>query len=165
MIPVADLPALIQQCAPQVAACTVQSFIQVESSYKPFTLNVNGSQVLARPPRNMSEAISWAQWLIEHGYSVDMGYCQINSQHIRNPRSPAYRMTAEQILDPCTNLRICNHIIASDYQRALKIYKDPQKALHAAASAFNTGNYRKGFSNGYVQRVYNAAKSLCGVQS
>ena len=147
------LEQLIQQCAPQVAPSTLLAIIQVESSGNPWALNVNGKQRLTRQPRSPEEAIAWARWLIERGHSVDLGLTQVNSQHLRR-----FGLSAETLLEPCTNIAAGAWILTENYSAASRKYNDDQEALRAALSAYNTGNHQAGIKNGYVGKVNRAAQ-------
>src|SRR5699024_1664981 len=57
------------------------------------------------------------------------------------------------VFDPCTNLKAAQTVLSECYGRALKRYSDPQQAVRAALSCYNTGNFDRGFSNGYVGKV------------
>ncbi len=48
------------------------------------------------------------------------------------------------------------------YARAVKRYGYGQRALLAAVSAYNTGNFQAGFKNGYVARVVAATQMNTG---
>lgn len=146
------LEQLILACAPQVAPSTMAAIVRVESGGKPHALNVNGERKLARQPRNAEEATAWARWLVARGYSVDMGLAQINSGNLAR-----LGLTPAQLFDPCTNLKAGAKILTENYLGAARQYGGGQHALRAALSAYNTGNYRAGLSNGYVAKVTAAA--------
>ena len=149
------LEQLIVTCAPQVAPTTMMAIVRVESGGKPYVINVNGDQKLQRQPRDAEEATQWANWLVSRGYSVDMGLAQINSANLhRLGLSPA------QLFDPCINLKAGAQILTSNYLGAVQRYGSGQTALHAAISAYNTGNHQSGFANGYVAKVAGAATPL-----
>jgi type IV secretion system protein VirB1 len=147
-----DLPTLIQECAPNVAMNTVTAIMRPESSFQPHAINVNGQKRLARQPRSREEAVAWSKWLINQGYSVDMGLMQINSKNIQRLGIPV-----EHIFEPCTNINTGAKILTENYGRAVSRYGQGKTALLSAVSAYNTGNFRDGFSNGYVQKVVKAA--------
>ena len=142
------LEQLLTECAPNVAPDTMSAIVRVESGGNPIAMNVNGGQRLARQPANRDEALAWATWLIAHGYSVDLGMAQVNSRNL-----PRLGVTAEQMFEPCDNLKAGARILAENYAGASKQYGEGQKALRAAISAYNTGNYKNGFTNGYVAKV------------
>lgn len=146
MIP--GLEQLVLHCAPNVAAPTMMAIVRVESGGNPLALNVNGNRRLARQPYSRGEAIAWSDWLIRNGYSVDLGLAQINSGNLRR-----LGMTHEQMFDPCLNLRAGARILTENYVEASQKYGAGQTALRASISAYNTGNHRDGFANGYVSKV------------
>ena len=153
-------PALIQQCAPQVAPQTVAAVIRTESGGNPLAININYKKArLARRPANRIEAIGWAKWLIQHGYNIDMGLMQVNSQHL-----PRLGLSVESLFEPCTNMRVGSDILTKNYLKARTKYGSGQHALYASLSAYNTGHFERGFRNGYVNRVYNNAGKPIVVQ-
>jgi type IV secretion system protein VirB1 len=143
-----NLHDVIRRCAPTVAPATVLAIMRTESGFRPFALNVNGNHRLQRAPRSEAEAISWSTWLIAQGYSVDMGLMQINSRNLTRLKS-----TPAEIFDPCQNIRAGATILIEQYGRAAAKHGSGNTALLAAISAYNTGNFRDGFRNGYVSKV------------
>lgn len=146
------LEQLIIQCAPNVAPTTMMAIIKVESGGNPLAINVNGKQRLARQPSSVIEAVAWAGWLIDKGYSVDLGLAQVNSRHLQRLGLPPQAM-----FEPCYNIAAGAQILTENYANASKKFGSGQAALRAAISAYNTGNHSSGFSNGYVQKVAVAA--------
>ncbi|MBV2235898.1 MAG: lytic transglycosylase domain-containing protein [Sterolibacterium sp.] len=146
------LEQLLLHCAPNVAPTTMMAIIKVESGGRPWALNVNGKQRLARQPASASEAVSWAEWLIAKGYSVDLGLAQVNSRHLQR-----FALTPQQLLDPCINIAAGAQILSENYAGASRKYGSGQQALRAAISAYNTGNHTRGLTNGYVRKVSAAA--------
>jgi type IV secretion system protein VirB1 len=145
------LPSLefMQQCAPNVAPQTIAAIIQVESGGNAFALGVNGP-IRNRPhPQSLQEAAALARYYMSLGYTVDLGLMQINSTNLRG-----LGYSIEQVLEPCNNLRAGNRILSRGYAGAIKRYGQGQDALKAALSAYNTGNYERGFRNGYVAKYY-----------
>lgn len=130
------------------------AIVRVESGGNPLAMNVNGSQHLARQPANKNEAVRWASWLLARGYSVDMGLAQVNSRNL-----PRLGVSAEQMFEPCDNLNSGARILAENYSDAAQRFGPGKQALHAALSAYNTGNYRSGIANGYVAKVTVAASA------
>jgi type IV secretion system protein VirB1 len=51
-------------------------------------------------------------------------------------------------------LKAGSRILARGYAGATKHFGPGQDALKAALSAYNTGNYERGFQNGYVAKYY-----------
>ena len=143
-------------CAPQVAPQTIEAIIGVESSGDPLAIHVNSRTKVSFPkPRSREQAIKIANRLITAGYSVDCGLMQVNSQHL----SPS-GITTSDLFDPCKNIRVGAKILTDDYTTAASIYRPGQRALLAALSAYNTGNFKSGFYNGYVARYLNGPKSF-----
>ncbi len=149
------LEQLVAQCAPNVAPVTMMAIIRVESGGNPLALNVNGKQRLARQPASLLEALAWADWLIQKGYSIDMGLAQVNSRHLQR-----FGLTPQTLFEPCYNIFIGARILTENYANATRKFSDNQAALRAAISAYNTGNHSAGFSNGYVRKVTAAASKI-----
>lgn len=148
------LEQLIVQCAPAVAPATMAAIVRVESGGNPLAINVNGSQRLARQPSNRKEAAGWAAWLVSRGYSVDLGLAQINSRNLAR-----LGVSSDQMFEPCDNLQAGSRILSENYAGATQKFGAGQTALRAAISAYNTGNYRSGLANGYVDKVAASAGS------
>jgi type IV secretion system protein VirB1 len=143
------IPPALLACAPNVAPITLQAIVRVESGGNPLALNINGVRVQPPSPRDASEAAQVAKSYITRGYSVDIGLMQVNSRNLA-----ALGITVEQVLDPCTNIRAAATILTADYAQAARTRGDGQSALRAALSDYNTGDFYRGFANGYVARYY-----------
>lgn len=135
-------------CAPNVAPSTLHSVMSTESAGNEYAIGVNGDEHLARQPANQREAIAWARWLLTNGRSFGAGLMQIDTQNWNR-----FGLTPETVFDPCTNVRIGGRILTDNYVRAMKVYGPGTKALLAAISAYNTGDFERGYSNGYVGKV------------
>lgn len=142
---------LILACAPQVAPETVQHIIHVESRGNPLAINVNARKGQERPryrqPATAAEAIEVVTPLIAAGYSVDLGLMQVNSKNL-----PKLGYSVAEMFEPCTNISAGAQILTTFYRSASSQYQAGQPALLAALSAYNTGDFRKGFANKYVDR-------------
>jgi len=151
---------MIQQCAaPHVSPQTMQALMHVESSFDPYAIGYkivrkSDRQVfnLDARPRTRDQAIGWAKWLLQNGYVFDAGTAQVNSSNFKR-----YGVTVEAAFDACTSIRVGSLILSDCYQRALPRYKEPQLALRAALSCYQSGNFTTGFRTGYVQKVVAAA--------
>lgn len=126
----------------------MEAIIRTESGFNPLALHVNGHFHLAAAPRTALEAAAWAKWLIGQGYSVDLGLMQVNSNNLRR-----LGMTETDAFDSCQNLRAGARILTENYVKAAQTGGLGTQALLQAISAYNTGNFRDGFRNGYVARV------------
>lgn len=153
-----DFIALAQQCAPLVAPQTMAAIVKTESAFRPLAIGVNKAGRLARQPKTVEEAVVTAKWLIDNGYNIDLGLGQVNSANLRKTG-----LTVNDAFDPCKNLAASAMILQGNYENASRRIVGKQAALHAAISAYNTGNFTAGFSNGYVQRVLNNAGTTTSV--
>lgn len=152
-----DFVALAQQCAPLVAPQTMAAIVKTESGFRPLAININGGGRLERQPSTKAEAVATAQWLIDRGYSIDMGLGQVNSKNL-----PGLGITLDDVFEPCANLTAAATILHGNYQAASRQVGEGQTALRAALSAYNTGSFSRGFANGYVQTVLNNAATTPG---
>ena len=143
-----DLAQLYEQCAPNVAPQTLAAIVRVESGGNPWRIGINGDYVLPRQPVNQAEAISKANRLINMGYNIDMGLMQVNIKNLN-----ALKLSVEQVFDPCTNIKAGAQILQDFYQKSVNEMGQGQQSLRRAISAYNTGNFSKGFANGYVAKV------------
>lgn len=167
---------LMAACAPNVAPVTLEKIIQVESRGNPLAVNANVKWVIVRdkdgkpvmvitedgqikPKRKkvtfkspieiktVQDAVTVTYMAIDAGHSVDMGYMQVNSRNLK-----ALGYTVEDMFKPCKNLAAGTRVLTAFYSNALPKYPNEQAALRAALSAYNTGDFDKGFINGYVTR-------------
>lgn len=153
-----DVASLVMACAPFVEPSMALAIIQVESRRNPLAIGVSrGQSAIPGPvPRpkasNKAEAIAVSKKLISQGYSVDMGLMQVNSGNLKR-----LGVTVEQLFDPCSNIYIGATVLWRFHNQAVKKLGEPslQTALNAI-SAYNTGNFRAGYSNGYVRKVVEA---------
>lgn len=148
-----DFNALVTECAPWVAPQTMAAIVKTESQFNPLAININGKAKLERQPSTKEEAVVTAKWLITNHYNIDMGLGQVNSVNLTKTN-----LSVDDAFDPCKNLAAAATILQWNYESASKSIPDEQAALHAAISAYNTGSFTKGFSNGYVQKVVNNAQ-------
>ena len=123
--------------------------MRVESGGHAFAINVNGAGSEPPPAATAAEAVAIAESWIARGYSVDLGLMQVNNRNLQ-----ILGFTVAQMFDPCTNIEAGASILTADYLTALSGRPNPQDALKAALSAYNTGNFERGFYNGYVAKYY-----------
>lgn len=133
-------------CAPNVAPQTIEQIITVESSGNPLAINVNKGR-LARKPSDAADAAALARDYIAKGYSVDLGLMQVNSRNL-----PRLGYSVEDMFEPCKNIAAGARVLTAFYAAAKPKYADEQSALRAALSAYNTGNFVDGFTNGYLAK-------------
>ena len=151
-----DISMLLQTCAPHVHQQTMAAIVKTESGFKPFAIGINKSEVkLARQPANKQEAVTTAKWLISNGYNIDMGMAQINSANMK-----WLGVSVDDLFDPCKNVSAGAKILLNNYVDAFKKIGEPQNALRAALSSYNTGNATAGIKNGYVAKVTAASVTV-----
>jgi len=132
------------------------AIVKTESGFKPFSIGVNKSEVkLIRQPANKQEAVTTAKWLISNGYNIDMGMAQINSANMK-----WLGVSIDDLFDPCKNVAAGAKILLNNYIDAFKKIDEPQDALRAALSSYNTGNATAGIKNGYVAKVTAASVTV-----
>ena len=101
--------------------------------------------------KTQAEAAEQARDLIEKGYSIDVGLMQVNSRNLAR-----FGVDWEQAFDLCGNIeagtRVYQEIVAQ-VARQPQVYRTADQQLQAVLSAYNTGSFTQGFTNGYVARV------------
>lgn len=142
---------MVQACAPGVAPGTMQRVIWIESRNNPLAIGVNHGR-LPRKPRDAADAAALARAAIQQGYSVDLGLMQVNSNNLAK-----LGYSVEDMFDPCKNLAAGARVLTDFFLSAKPRFADDQAALRAALSAYNTGSYSRGFSNGYVAQYVGAS--------
>lgn len=144
-----DLIDLAKKCSPTVAPTTMVTLVRTESKGNPLAIGLNGARLKAQP-KTESQAVAWVKYLDKNGYNFDVGLGQVNIANIRK-----YKLKPEDLLQPCLNLQVSGYILTQNYIKAKKTTNDPQIALRKALSAYNTGNQKSGFYNGYLVKVLN----------
>jgi type IV secretion system protein VirB1 len=143
------IAAALLACAANVAPITLEAVVRVESHGNPLAMNVNHLVGPQPRPATLAEAVAVARSYVARGYNVDLGLMQVNSRNL-----PALGISIEQVLDPCTNVKAGAAILTANYAEAVRSRGEGQGALQAALSAYNTGNFSRGFENGYVAKYY-----------
>lgn len=145
----ANLAALALACAPNIHPVTLDALIRHESGARQYAIGVNRKgKALPQQPHDLEAASQAAEKLIAQGIDFDAGLGQIN---VRN--WDWLGLTSTTVFDPCRNLAAAQTVLSDCYARALDSHRDQQQALRAALSCYNTGNFRRGFANGYVGKV------------
>lgn len=151
---IAELAALALSCAPNIHPITLQALVQHESRTRQYAIGVNRKgKHLPRQPRTLAEATEAAERLIDQGIDFDAELGQIN---VRN--WAWLKLNTATVFDPCLNLAAAQTVLIDCYARAVPGHTDPQQALRAALSCYNTGNFSRGFTNGYVGKVLTQAQ-------
>jgi type IV secretion system protein VirB1 len=135
--------ALMEQCAPQIASVTMAAIVQQESGGNPLALHDNTSGK-SYAPAAVAEAAQLARELINQGHSVDIGLAQINSRNL-----PGLKLSVDQALDPCANLRAAQTVLMDGWMRS--------GDLRATLSVYNTGRLRSPVGMAYGEKVFGNA--------
>ncbi len=144
-----ELATLALACAPNIHPVTLDALIRHESGARQYAIGVNRKgKALPQQPHDLEAARQAAEDLIAGSIDFDAGLGQIN---VRN--WAWLGLTSTTVFDPCQNLAATQAILSACYARALSTHRDQQRALRAALSCYNTGNFTKGFANGYVGKV------------
>lgn len=143
-------------CAPSVHPTTLNAIVSQESAFNQYAIGVNGGNRLERQPENEAQAVITAKWLLEQNYNFDVGLGQINITNFE-----WLGLSIEDAFDPCKNLQSVEKVLQDCYGRAVQtIGGEGQGALQAALSCYNTGNFTRGFDNGYVYQVAQNAQPI-----
>jgi type IV secretion system protein VirB1 len=161
----AEFVSLAARCAPGAPADTLLAIARTESALDANAISINrpkaagrragyndGQLVLARQPKDPKEAAFWLHWFLLRRYTVSIGLMQVNSE-----MASRFRLKPQQLLVPCTNLRVGAAILISAYTEMAHRMGEGFSALDAALSLYNSGNSTTGFRNGYVASVYEHA--------
>lgn len=144
----AELTLLAASCAPNIAPTTLEALVKHESTGNTYAIGINKGKRLAEQPTDLESAVAIVDQLIKDGTDFDAGLGQIN---VRN--WAWLGLTSETVFEPCTNLQAAQTVLAECYEPASRKFRDEQQALRAALSCYNTGNFDRGFQNGYVNKV------------
>lgn len=125
-----------------VPADVMQHVVRVESSFNPYAIGVVGAR-LARQPRSLEEAVATAAKLEREGYNFSIGLAQVNRYNLAAQGLDSY----EEAFSACPNLAAGARILADCRNRA---GGDWGKAF----SCYYSGNFERGFRDGYVQKVH-----------
>jgi type IV secretion system protein VirB1 len=150
-----NIAMLIKQCSSKVSPQTMYAIIKTESKGNYLAININGQVKLKRQPQSYTQAVAWVDYLEQHNYNIDIGLAQVN---IANAHKFGYR--GHDMLNPCTNLKLASKILYDNYLVAYAQVRDSSLALIEALSQYNSGNYNRGLTNGYVDRVIINGKTL-----
>jgi len=124
-----------------VPAVVMQHVVDVESAFNPYAIGVVGAR-LTRQPRTLPEAMATARMLADRGYNFSLGLAQVNRYNLARYGLSSYALA----FDPCANLRAGSRILAECYGRS---GRDWGKAF----SCYYSGDFTRGFRDGYVQKV------------
>jgi len=147
---------LSMQCAASIHPSTALDVARVESGLNPYAIAEiphAGKGVTSHFPASKDEAVSITRQLTAQGRRYSVGLMQITSTNFRH-----YGVSARDLLDPCTNLSIFEHILTDCYRRG--------GSLKRALSCYYSGNFTTGQQpesafnqTSYIQRIGYAVPS------
>lgn len=137
---------LALRCAPSVAPDTLEALVKTESSFNPFAIGVVGGSV--KQPKNLQDAILIVTRLVAEKRNFSVGLGQVNQANFSS-----LGLTAEELFEPCTNLKASAQILSKCYARMSKKGLGEAQALSDALSCYYSGNDVTGYKHGYVHRV------------
>ena len=161
----AEFVALATRCAPGVPPDTLLAIARTESGLYANAISINRPRASARragysdreialskQPTNRTQASRWLHWFAIRRLTVSVGLMQVNAE-----TALSLGVSADQLLEPCTNLRVGARILVAAYSELANEIGEGFAALDAALSFYNTGDSTAGFRNGYVAKVYEHA--------
>ena len=137
---------LAGRCAPNVSLDTLKALIKTESSFNPYAIAVVKGSV--KQPSTLSEALLTVNKLNKAGKNYSVGLGQINVSNFKR-----LGKTAEELFDPCENLKATQIILQECYVRSSKQHQSEGKNLADALSCYYSGNFSRGYKDNYVQTV------------
>lgn len=154
-----EFASMIARCAPTVAPVTMAALVSTESRGHRYAIADAGPVNMPWAQRkklvrsyylgSTEASVAKAEALISSGHTVSLGLSQVNDRNLSK-----MGLTVREMFDPCTNLRAGGKIITAFYARASTKFGPGERALRAALSAYNSGDWIRGEHEGYVGRVY-----------
>ncbi|MCA5919115.1 lytic transglycosylase domain-containing protein [Pectobacterium brasiliense] len=154
--------AAVMQCAATIHPSTAFDVAKVESSFNPYAVAEivpkeerapDSVGVISHQPTSKQTAINIIKQVVARGRRYSVGLMQITSTNFRH-----YGVTANDLLDPCTNLSVFERILTDCYQRG--------GTLKRALSCYYSGNFDTGQQpesafnqTSYIQRIGYAVPS------
>lgn len=154
-----EFSELISRCAPTVHPETMAAVISAESRGHQFAIADAGPKNMPWEQRkhlvrsfymgSVDSAVAMATGLIANGHTVSLGPAQVNDRNL-----PALGLSLRDAFDPCTNVAAGGKILTDFYVKAAQQFGTGPRALRAALSAYNSGNWVRGERDGYVNLVF-----------
>lgn len=155
-----EMSDLIEKCAPRIHPETMASLISAESKGNQFDVADAGPVSMPWRDRkrlvrtlhysSMEEAVKGATALIQNGHTVSLGLTQVNDRNLK-----ALGITIRDAFNSCVNIAAGGNIFTAYYLQAVKQFGAGADAMRAALSAYNSGDWWRGGSDGYVDLVLN----------
>jgi len=134
----------------------MEGIARTESALYPYALSINypllsarhhgysGKVIMRRQPKSKTEAIHWARWYLEKGYTVSVGLVQVNVE-----MADKFHVKPMALFEPCVNLAAGAKILLEDYA----LVPHSENGMIQAFSLYNSGSMSLGISNGYASAV------------
>ncbi|HFN5539864.1 lytic transglycosylase domain-containing protein [Klebsiella pneumoniae] len=148
--------AIAMQCAASIHPSTAFDVARVESGFNPYAIaeivpkagpSFGDQHIISHLPASRGDAEHILRRLSAQDRRYSVGLMQITSTNFRH-----YGVSATELLDPCTNLSVFEHILRDCYRRG--------GTLKRALSCYYSGNFSTGqqpetaFSGtSYIQRI------------
>lgn len=100
------LLTLALQCAPTVHHETLLDMAKVESGLNPFAIAVVATPIQSYLAKTRQEALDKINELEKADQDYSVGLMQINRRNFHR-----FSVTAQDLLDPCTNMRVAEKIM------------------------------------------------------
>jgi type IV secretion system protein VirB1 len=156
-----EVEALSHRCAPLVDPEIMIAIARTESALHPYAVSINypmhtaeqhgyqGKVIMLRQPKNKTEAIHWAEWYMNQGYTISVGLVQVNIQMAKQ-----LGVKPMALFEPCLNLAAGAKILRED----LAALPKSRQGLIRAFSLYNSGSLSLGAANGYASTVMKNTK-------
>lgn len=151
LIDESNFRVLASKCAPTVSYDTLYALVKTESSFNPFAIGVVNDSIKIKQAKNIEDALVNIQILEREGKNYSIGLGQINKFNFKK-----LGLSAEQLLDPCTNLKATASILNQCFLSVSKF--DDADRLAKSLSCYYSGNEVTGFKHGYIDRVKQNSK-------
>ncbi len=148
--------AIAMQCAASIHPSTAFDVARVRSGFNPYAIaeivpkagpSFGNQHIISHLPASRGDAEHILRRLSAQDCRYSVGLMQITSTNFRH-----YGVSATELLDPCTNLSVFEHILRDCYRRG--------GTLKRALSCYYSGNFSTGqqpetaFSGtSYIQRI------------
>lgn len=127
----------------------IRAIATQESAGVPTAFYINKWSMDQFKELSLEEAIMVSEKVIEDGFTVDVGLMGINSRNISR-----FELSVSQAFEPCMNIKLGERIISENIQHADDMGHSGVDSIKAALSMYNTGSLHRGFTNGYVDKVW-----------
>lgn len=98
---------------------------------------------------SLDDAVLVSSKMVAEGYTVDVGLMGINSRNVKR-----FGVSIREAFDPCINVNMGEQILFENINQAKSKGHSGEDAIKVALSLYNTGSETRGFTNGYVDKVW-----------